>query len=101
MKSQNIILASLIVLTVLSQVETKFIWGKSINLLTDDDRVEAPSNTLCLNYLPYNIWNNPQGDYYNWYGLYGKSINGTTFLTGHVFDRHLAVNGACTLEQKQ
>ena len=100
MKSYTIMIACLIVLTVFTQVDNKFIWGKSINLKTDDS-VETPSNSICLNYLPYNIWNNPQGDYYNWYGLYGKSINGTTFLTGHVFDRHLAVNGACTLQQKQ
>lgn len=29
--------------------------------------VGTPSQ--CMSYLPYNIWNDPQVDYYNWYGL--------------------------------
>jgi hypothetical protein len=62
-------------------------------------QLEAPA--LCMGFLPYSIWNNPQVDYYNWYGLEGKSLTGKTYLTGHAFERHVAVNNACTLEQKQ
>ena len=28
-----------------------------------------PTTGTCLSYLPYNILNNPEVDYYNWYGL--------------------------------
>ncbi len=62
-------------------------------------QLEAPA--LCMGFLPYSVWNNPQVDYYNWYGLEGKSLTGKTYLIGHAFERHVAVNNACTLEQKQ
>ncbi len=69
--------------------------------LVINDITGSPSNANCLTYLPYRIFDNPEVDYYNWYGLYGKDIRGITFQPGHAFERHIAVNGACTLEQKQ
>ena len=74
------------------------------NTRVNQSKVDEPTLTTskkCLDTLPYNVWKDPQIDYYNWYGLEGTSIHGTTYLTGHIFERHIAVNGACTLYQKQ
>ena len=54
----------------------------------------------CISALPYKTTNINLADYESWYGKEGENINGTTYLCGHVFSRHIAVDNKCTSEQK-
>lgn len=102
MSQSRSLLICLLLICLSSLIEAKLNNEKlhSQNLVIDDI-TGSPSNANCLTYLPYRIFDNPEVDYYNWYGLLGKDIRGTTYQNGHAFERHIAVNGACTLEQKQ
>lgn len=101
MKSFNIALISLILLGGILMAGATLKNKNSTNLKTDETVVEAPSTGTCVSYLPYGIWDTIQTDYFNWFGLYGKSVSGNTFQIGHALSLHVASNGACTLEQKQ
>lgn len=55
----------------------------------------------CIDVLPYKPNNINRAFYYTWYGKVGENINGTSYETGHVFSRHIAVDYRCTDEQKK
>jgi hypothetical protein len=54
----------------------------------------------CTDVLPYSTTRINHDVYYTWYGKVGEQLNGTTYQPGHVFERHIAVNGQCTAQQK-
>jgi hypothetical protein len=55
----------------------------------------------CIDALPYPKVNINYNTYLSWYGKVGEQLNGTTYDSGHVFSRHIAVNHLCTAEQKK
>ena len=48
------------------------------NLVVDGVNQDV-TNSFCLSYLSFNIWENPVEESNKWYGLKGKSLTGKTF----------------------
>jgi hypothetical protein len=72
----------------------------SFNLKPDTEN-QPQLTQRCTDVLPYPKTRIPKDAYYTWFGKLGEQLNGTTYEPGHVFARHIAVNGQCTEDQKK
>lgn len=73
----------------------------SFNPLIRKEKEDLTFTVRCLNALPYGTSNINLNTYLSWYAKLGESTSGNTYEPGHVFSRHIAINYACTSQQKQ